>query len=93
VRKSGAAPADTLVLNAGQELALEAPVPVAGGVTSELRIEALWDKGKATGVPMLSSRRVWDAADGLLATIRQCWCWTRGLRRRIEDLGERYALE
>lgn len=60
-----------LVLNAGQEMTLEAPLPVAGEVASELRIDALWDKGPAKGALMVSSRRLRDASGELIATIRQ----------------------
>lgn len=58
-------------LNAGQELLLHAPLPVSGTVTTEMRIDALRDKGPEKGAVMLSSRRLRDEAGQLLATISQ----------------------
>jgi acyl dehydratase len=59
------------VLNAGQDLILEGPLPVAGSVSTELRIDAIWDKGKDKGAIMDSSRVLRDSSGTKLATIRQ----------------------
>jgi acyl dehydratase len=59
------------VVNAGQEMVLEGPLPVEGEVSTELRIDALWDKGAAKGALMCSSRRLRDASGKLLATVHQ----------------------
>ena len=59
------------VLNAGQELALERPMPVEGSVSTELRIDAIWDKGAEKGAVMESSRVLRDGSGTTLATIRQ----------------------
>jgi acyl dehydratase len=59
------------VLNAGQELILENPVPVEGSVSTQLTIDALWDKGSAKGAIMESSRVLRNDAGATLATIRQ----------------------
>ncbi|MET0987268.1 MAG: MaoC/PaaZ C-terminal domain-containing protein [Steroidobacteraceae bacterium] len=59
------------VVNAGQEMILEAPLPVDGDVSTELQIDALWDKGPAKGALMCSSRRLRDRSGQLLATIHQ----------------------
>lgn len=59
------------VVNAGQELELERCLPVEGEVSTDLTIDALWDKGPAKGALMASSRRLKDAAGRVLATIRQ----------------------
>ncbi len=59
------------VLNAGQELILEHPLPTEGSVSTELKIEAIWDKGKDKGAVMESRRILFDAAGSRLATIRQ----------------------
>jgi acyl dehydratase len=59
------------VLNAGQDLVLERPLPTEGSVSTELKIEAIWDKGKDRGAVMESSRILLDAAGSRLAAIRQ----------------------
>ena len=59
------------VVNAGQEMMLEGVLPVEGEVVSELKIDALWDKGAAKGALMCSSRTVKDASGRLLATVSQ----------------------
>ena len=59
------------VLNAGQELVLHRPLPTSGTVSTELTIDALWDKGAEKGALMQSSRVLRDANGAALATIRQ----------------------
>lgn len=59
------------VVNAGQELVLEGVLPVEGKVTTELKIDAIWDKGAEKGALMCSSRKVKDASGVLLATVSQ----------------------
>lgn len=59
------------VINAGQEIVLEAPLPVEGDVSTELSIDALWDKGPSKGALMCSSRRLRDVRSRLLATVYQ----------------------
>jgi acyl dehydratase len=59
------------VLNAGQDLVLERPIPVEGSVSTELRIDAIWDKGAEKGAVMESSRVLRDDSGAILATIRQ----------------------
>jgi acyl dehydratase len=59
------------VVNAGQEMILEGPLPVEGSVSTELRIDALWDKGPAKGALMCSSRRLRDEHGTVLATVHQ----------------------
>jgi acyl dehydratase len=61
----------TRVVNAGQDMVLEGELPVEGEVSTELKIDAIWDKGAAKGALMCSSRQVRDAAGKLLATISQ----------------------
>lgn len=58
-------------LNAGQEMVLHRPLPVEGEVTTELIVDALYDKGPEKGALMLSHRVLRDAAGEPLATIRQ----------------------
>jgi len=59
------------VLNAGQEMILDEPIPISGDVSTTLRIDALWDKGPAKGALMQSSRDVRDFSGKRLATIKQ----------------------
>jgi len=59
------------VINAGQEVVLEGALPVEGDVSTELSIDALWDKGPAKGALMCSTRRLRDAQGRLLATVYQ----------------------
>lgn len=59
------------VVNAGQELVLEGALPVEGEVTTEFKIDAIWDKGAAKGALMCSHREVKDASGKLLATVHQ----------------------
>jgi acyl dehydratase len=59
------------VVNAGQELILERPLPTAGSVSTELKIDSLWDKGPSKGALLESSRVLRDAAGATLATIHQ----------------------
>ena len=59
------------VLNAGQELVVSRPIPVEGSVSTELRIDAIWDKGTDKGAVMESSRILRDESGAELATIRQ----------------------
>jgi acyl dehydratase len=59
------------VINAGLEVVLEAPLPVEGHVSTELSIDALWDKGSSKGALMCSTRRLRDARGRLLATVYQ----------------------
>lgn len=59
------------VVNAGQELVLEGKLPVEGTVSTELRIDAVWDKGANKGALMCSSRELMDASGQRLATISQ----------------------
>jgi acyl dehydratase len=49
---------------------LHAPLPVAGAVTGQTRVSALWDKGPGRGTLMEQQRAVVDSASGkLLATV------------------------
>jgi acyl dehydratase len=59
------------VLNAGQELSLEHSIPTEGSVSTQLEIDAVWDKGPAKGAIMESSRVLRDESGRRLATIRQ----------------------
>lgn len=59
------------VLNAGQDLLLERPLPVEGSVSTELSIDAVWDKGREKGAIMESTRTLLDSAGAKLAHIRQ----------------------
>lgn len=59
------------VLNAGQEMVLHRPLPVEGELTTELTIDAIYDKGIEKGALMLSHRVLRDAAGEALATIHQ----------------------
>ena len=59
------------VVNAGQDMVIEAPLPIEGEVYTELSIDAIWDKGPSKGALMCSSRTLKDASGTLLATISQ----------------------
>jgi acyl dehydratase len=59
------------VLNAGQELVLHRPLPVEANMSTELRIDAIWDKGADKGALMQSSRTLRDEAGIHYATIHQ----------------------
>jgi acyl dehydratase len=59
------------VVNAGQELVLHSTLPVEGRVSTELRIDALWDKGASKGSLLQSSRHLRTKAGVPLATIHQ----------------------
>jgi len=59
------------VLNAGQELLLERPIPAEGSLSTELRIDAIWDRGLEKGAVMESSRVLRDDSGATFATIRQ----------------------
>lgn len=59
------------VLNAGQTLELHRPLPLQGDMSTELRIDAIWDKGAAKGALMQSSRTLRDTDGTTYATIRQ----------------------
>ena len=60
------------VLNAGQEMVLHAPLPIEGSLSTELRIDAIWDKGAEKGALMNSHRVLRNDATGeKLATIHQ----------------------
>jgi acyl dehydratase len=59
------------VLNAGQELCLERPLPVEGNVCTRLAIDAVWDKGPERGALLESSRTLVDEAGITLAKITQ----------------------
>jgi acyl dehydratase len=58
------------ILHGEQTLRLHKPLPAAGTVIGEHRIDAIYDKGAGKGALMLLSRRLFDAASGdLLATV------------------------
>jgi acyl dehydratase len=59
------------LLNAGQDLLLEGPLPVEGSVSTELCIDAVWDKGREKGAIMESTRTLLDSTGAKLAHIRQ----------------------
>jgi len=59
------------LLNAGQDLVLERPLPVEGSVSTELSIDAVWDKGREKGALMESTRTLLDSTGTKLAHIRQ----------------------
>jgi acyl dehydratase len=58
-------------LNAGQEMVLHRPLPIEGDVTTELKVDAIYDKGPEKGALMLSHRVLRDAQGEALATIHQ----------------------
>jgi len=58
------------ILHGEQTLRLHKPLPAAGTVVGEHRIEALYDKGAGKGALMLLERKLFDAASGdLLARV------------------------
>jgi acyl dehydratase len=58
------------ILHAEQRLQIHRPLPPAGTVVGEHRIDAIFDKGADKGALMLLSRRLYDQASGdLLATV------------------------
>lgn len=59
------------LLNAGQDLVLERPIPVEGSVSTKLSIDAVWDKGREKGAIMESTRTLLDSTGAKLARIRQ----------------------
>ncbi|MFM6854583.1 MAG: MaoC/PaaZ C-terminal domain-containing protein [Sphingopyxis sp.] len=58
------------ILHGEQSLILHAPLPVAGDIIGETRIEALFDKGAEKGAIALVSRSIRTAAGDMLATVR-----------------------
>jgi hypothetical protein len=58
------------VLHAEQRLQVHRPLPAAGTVVGEHRVDAIFDKGADKGALMLLSRRLYDQSSGdLLATV------------------------
>lgn len=58
------------VLHGEQSLTIHAPIPVAGTVIGQLRVDAIIDKGAGKGALLVQQRRLHDARTGqLLATV------------------------
>ncbi|NYI23626.1 MaoC family dehydratase [Sphingobium indicum] len=59
------------LLHGEQSVTLHAPLPVEGEVRGVSTIDMIVDKGADKGALLYSSRRIYDSADMLLATVRQ----------------------
>lgn len=66
------------VLHGEQGLQLHRPVPVSGQVRSETTVEEIYDKGEGKGAVILSSRKLYDMADGGLIATQRVTSFARG---------------
>jgi acyl dehydratase len=65
-------------LHASQNLLMHSPLPSSGPVTTEGRIEAVWDKGKATLIEILVSSDQFTASYGIFLPGLGGWGGERG---------------
>ncbi|AEG51414.1 3-alpha,7-alpha,12-alpha-trihydroxy-5-beta-cholest-24-enoyl-CoAhydratase [Sphingobium chlorophenolicum L-1] len=59
------------LLHGEQSVTLHAPLPVEGELRGETTIDMIVDKGADKGALLYASRRIYDSANLLLATVRQ----------------------
>ncbi|MGE0502036.1 MAG: MaoC/PaaZ C-terminal domain-containing protein [Rhizobiaceae bacterium] len=59
------------LLHVEQSIEIHQPLPVEGRVRGEMTIDEIYDRGAEKGALMHFSRRIFDAAGILLATVRQ----------------------